>query len=399
LASVLKSIPIFKNLTDKDFERIEELIHEVVFPADHVLFRQGDPSDAFYIIKKGAVRIVRHEGGETKELAALGDGEFFGEIGVIQDSERTADVVLKAESTLLAIEKNEFQRFMAVNPAISMKIMSVMAGRYRANTEAVAKKADGEVVGMFSATGGVGNSFVTANLGVAIHELTRKSVCILDLDLMFGDQSGIFDVHNARSLAELHGEAEIDFGMVSELITPTESGVHLLQAPPKPEEAELVSTELIKVVIELLETQYDYILLDTANSIQDLAIMLLEGMDRGFYVCTPEFLSVKNAHRWLKIVEMINISTNGIELVLNKNYSDDPNLPKEIEKQLKKNFFAELPYDYELARTSLNKARPLVKLYPDSEMATALRRMAAKLTGAPMPAAPKKSFWGSLFKG
>ncbi len=397
MASVLKSIPIFKNLTEKDFQRIEDLIHEVEFPAEHVLFRQGDPSDAFYIIKTGKVRIVRHEGGKANEVAQLSDGEFFGEIGVIQDSERTADVVLSQDSTLLAIEKNEFQRFMAVNPAISMKIMSVMAGRYRANTEGIEKKADGEIIGIFSATGGVGNSFVAANLGVALNEVSQKSVVIVDLDLMFGDQSGIFDVHNTRSMAELHGEAEIDYSMVAELITKTTSGVDLVQSPPRPEEAELITPDLVKVVIELLETQYDYIILDTANSIQDLAITLLEGIDRGFYVLTPEFLSVKNAHRWLKIVELINISTHGIELVLNKNYSQDPNLPKEIEKQLKKDFFAELPFDYDSARNSLNKAKPLIKLYPDSEMAVAVRDMASKLAGIEVQKVEKKSLWGSIF--
>ena len=399
MASILKSIPIFKNLTENDFQRIEELIHEVEFPTDHVLFRQGDPSDAFYIIKQGSVRILRHEDGEAKELAELKDGEFFGEIGVIQDSERTADVVLNEDSTLLAIEKNEFQRFMAVNPAISMKIMSVMAGRYRANTEGIEKQADGEIIGIFSATGGVGNSFVASNFAVALKEVTGKRVIVVDLDMMFGDQAGIFDVHNNRSLAELHGESEIDYAMISDLISKTSAGVDLLQAPPRPEEAELITPDLVKVVIEVLETQYDYILLDTANAIQDLAIMLLEGIDRGFYVLTPEFLSVKNAHRWLKIVELINISTHGIELVLNKNYSQDPNLPKEIEKQLKKDFFAELPYDYEKTRNSLNKAKPLIKIYPESEMALALRRMAARIAGMEEPKEEKKSFWGSIFGG
>lgn len=397
MASLLKNIPIFKNLTQNDFKLIGELIYEVEFKKDHTLFKQGDPSDSFFIIKSGAVKIIRHDDGHATELATLKEGEFFGEIGVIQNSDRTADVVLAEDSTLLAIDKNEFQRFMAVNPAISMKIMAVMVGRYRANTKGASKKIDGETIAVFSATGGVGNSFVAANLAVALKEQTDKEVVIIDLDMMFGDQAGIFDIRSDRSLADLHGESEIDLEMISDLVIKSSTGVDVLQAPPKPEESELIGPDLVKVVVELLETKYDYIIMDTANAVQDMAIMLLEGVDRGFYIVTPEFLSVKNAHRWLKIVEMINISTHGIELILNKNYSKDSNLPKEIEKQLKKSFFAELPFDSHKVRNSLNKAQPLIKLYPESKMADSIRIMAAKITGEEVKAPGEKSLWNSLF--
>jgi MinD-like ATPase involved in chromosome partitioning or flagellar assembly len=395
--SLLKNIPIFKNLTQNDFNLIDELIYEVEFKKGHVLFSQGDPSDSFFIIKSGAVRIIRHDGGKANELATLKSGEFFGEIGVIQNADRTTDVILAEDSTLLAIDKNEFQRFMAINPAISMKIMAVMAGRYRANTKGVEKKIDGETIAFFSATGGVGNSFVSANLAVALKEQTKKDVIVIDLDMMFGDQAGIFDIRSERSLADLHGESEIDLDMISDLIIKSSSGVDVLQSPPKAEESELIGPDLVKVVIELLETKYDYIVMDTANAVQDMAIMLIENVDRGFYVVTPEFLSVKNSHRWLKIVEMINISTNDIELILNKNYSKDPNLPREIEKQLKKTFFAELPFDSTKVRKSLDNAKPFLTLYPESPMTESIKAMAAKLAGEEVKKPGRKSLWNSLF--
>lgn len=397
MSSLLKNIPIFKNLTQNDFSLINELIYEVEFKKDHVLFNQGDPSDSFFIIKTGAVRVVRHDDGKAHEVATLKTGEFFGEIGVIQNSDRTTDIVLSEDSTLLAIDKNEFQRFMAINPAISMKIMAVMAGRYRANTKGAEKKIDGETIAVFSATGGVGNSFIAANLAVALKEQTQKEVIVIDLDMMFGDQAGIFDIRSEYSLADLHGESEIDLDMISDLIVKSSTGVDVLQSPPKAEESELIGPDLVKVVVELLETKYDYIVMDTANAVQDMAIMLLEGVDRGFYVVTPEFLSVKNSHRWLKIVEMINISTHGIELILNKNYSKDPNLPKEIEKQLKKNFFAELPFDSTRVRKSLDNAKPLIKLYPESSMADSIRDMASKISGDEVKKPGSKSLWNSLF--
>ena len=397
MSSLLKNIPIFKNLTDNDFKMINELVQEISFEKDHVLFKQGDPSDSFYIIKSGAVKVIRHEDGKSQDLATLKDGEFFGEIGVIQNSDRTADVVLLQDSVFLAIEQAAFQRFMAINPAISMKIMAVMAGRYRANTKGISKKIDGETIAVFSATGGVGNSFIAANMAVAIKEHTKKEVIVIDLDMMFGDQAGIFDIHSDRSLADLHGESEIDIEMISDIVCKTPSGVDVLQAPPRPEESELITADLVKVVVELLETKYDYIIMDTANAVQDMAIMLLEGVERGFYVLTPEFLSVKNSHRWLKIVEMINISTHGIELILNKNYSKNPSLPDEIEKQLKKSFFAEIPYDAARVRNSLNKAQPLINLYPESSVAESLKKIAAKIDGTEPQKQGKKSLWNTLF--
>jgi len=398
VASVLKNLPIFKNLTDKDIERLEKLVHEVSHSTGHVLFKQGDAPDAFYIIKTGNVDIVIHSDDEAKVVNTLSDGEFFGEIGVIEDSPRMADVVLTTDATFYSVEKHAFQHFMAINPSISMKVMCVMARRYRAKPQDGEEDAvAGEVIGIFSATGGVGNSLVASNLSVALKKATGKSVVLLDLDMMFGDQAGIFNVIDENSLAKIHGEEELDYSMIEGLIIDAPGGIGLLQAPPRPEESELVSPDMINVVIELLKPHWDYVVLDTANAIQDLAIMLLESVDKGIYVLTPEFLSVKNAHRWLKIVQMINIPTQNIEIVLNKDTQRDASFHDEIEKQLRKNFVARLPYDFETCRLALNKGKMLVTEYPESGISKSLVSLASIISGITAPEEREdKSFWKRL---
>ena len=136
MSTILKGLSIFKGLTDKDFEKIESIIEEKKFSDGHVLFRQGEDTDAFYIIKEGSVRIVVHQDGAEKQLAVLGSGEFFGEMGVIENSPRMADALISGDTILLEIEKHEFHQFMALNPTISMKIMSTMVQRYKVKPSA-----------------------------------------------------------------------------------------------------------------------------------------------------------------------------------------------------------------------------------------------------------------------
>ncbi len=398
--SILKGLTLFKGLNEHDLAKLERIVEERHYSAGTVLFRQDDPPDAFYIIRSGSVKIIRHEAGEPpRELAVLGEGEFFGEMGILENAPRFADAVIEKDAVLLRIDRQRFQEFMAINPSISLKIMSMMARRYKAAEEPDdgGTRRNAVVIGVFSASGGVGNSFVSANLSVGLRRATSKKVLLLDLDLMFGDQAGIFDVEHPGSLADLHEEREICSAHLERIIVRTKAGIDLLQAPPRPEDSELIGPDLIKVVFQVLKGMYDYVVFDSANAIQDFNITLLESIEKGLLLFTPEFLSIKNAHRWLKILEMINIPTDCIELVLTKDRGTDESFRREMEKRLDKPIAHILPWDYERASTSLNKGELLVDTSRESGLGKALYELALRMSGTQPRPAPKKSLWERLF--
>lgn len=405
--NLLNKIPIFKGLSPADFKKLESILEEKPFPAGHQLFHTGDPSEAFYIILSGAVRIVREDGDQSIDVATLREGDFFGEMGVIEGVERNAGAIMAEAGSLFEIMADEFHRFMAINPTISMKIMSTVSKRYRvkARTGEETKsdaRAPGEVLSFFSASGGVGNSLLVANLATEIHRLTKKKVCVLDLDLMFGDLGPILNVTGKHSLSMVVDEPEIGLDTVASIAEEVPSGVSVIAAPREAIEAESITADLVRVFLEVLKGAFDYILVDTANTLSEINLTLIESSSRSFYVLTPEVLAIKNAKRWLSILEMVNIDTSELSLIVNKELNADVSIRDDIEKNLGLKIFATLPFDYKSARNTLNKGTLLRESNADGKLSPAVESLAAKLTGAETSTTPAKGeggLWGRIFGG
>ena len=382
---LLKKIPMFKGLAPPDFEKLATIIEEKSFVAGHKLFSTGDDADAFYIIKSGEVRIVNDSQQPVAEIATLREGDFFGEMGVVEGSPRMAGAVMGQAGTIFEIEAHEFHRFMAINPSISMKIMSTMSKRYRVKQHSGADGDDnrgpGKIVALFSATGGVGTSLVAANLAYAIHSATSDKVVVLDLDLMFGDQTGIFDIGGSKSLAAIVDEPEIGPETLEMIVEKSAYGVDVVPAPPKVIDAASVNPDLIRVVLEVLRANYDWVVVDTTQDIAETNLSLFETCDDALFVLSPEVLAIKNACRWLSVMDMVNLDTSEVHLVVNKELGGDVTMRDDIEKTVGRKILEALPFDFKTARGSLNRGELLVAQADPSKLARAIQELAASLTG------------------
>lgn len=89
------------------------------FPAGATILRQGDPADAFFVIARGKVAVSRLEngGGKPVEVGTLGPGEYFGEIGLLGETPRTATVVARGPVELLILDRKGFARLVAASQA------------------------------------------------------------------------------------------------------------------------------------------------------------------------------------------------------------------------------------------------------------------------------------------
>jgi hypothetical protein len=118
LACVVAGAAIFAVLLVSD---VRSRLHSVVqraFKSGEVVFRQGDFPDRLYLIGKGEVDVMKEGvGGEAVVLARLGPGEFFGEVGVIGNSPRTATVRAATDLETLAIHRDYFTSLLAYLPS------------------------------------------------------------------------------------------------------------------------------------------------------------------------------------------------------------------------------------------------------------------------------------------
>jgi CRP-like cAMP-binding protein len=135
----LRRISLFKDLDDEQLGRLAALTEEEHHPAYKLIFREGDPVDAFYMVREGMVTVFRDVQGKPQQvLARLEEGGFFGEMGLLNDkARRYASARTAAPTVLLRVEKPDLIQVLAGNPALELKFRAEVIRRHGMNVSAL----------------------------------------------------------------------------------------------------------------------------------------------------------------------------------------------------------------------------------------------------------------------
>ena len=136
---VLRTIPLFEGLAFRDLKKIELIAHERTFMADEVVFQERQPGTGMYFIKKGLIELTKTINDERVKIAELGEGEFFGEMSLIEDYPRSAQATALVKTEVLGIFRPDFFDLIDRNPRLGSKILlklsERLANRLRKTTE------------------------------------------------------------------------------------------------------------------------------------------------------------------------------------------------------------------------------------------------------------------------
>jgi CRP/FNR family transcriptional regulator, cyclic AMP receptor protein len=110
---------------------------ELQVPKGAIIFRQGDKGNEMFVISEGRVRLTIGTGGQQKEVAVLGSGEFFGELSLLSDEARTATAEAVEDSTLLAIGRDVFAVLMQDDLDIVFRMMNIQGSRLRRTNQPI----------------------------------------------------------------------------------------------------------------------------------------------------------------------------------------------------------------------------------------------------------------------
>jgi len=119
----LKSIDLFDNLKSREIARLERTLHKRIYKTGEVIFNEGDPGAALYILRSGEVDIViKNNSDNPIHLTKLTSGMFFGEIALFDEVPRSATVIASEDSEIIALSKPDFILFSKKEPSIGIKI-------------------------------------------------------------------------------------------------------------------------------------------------------------------------------------------------------------------------------------------------------------------------------------
>lgn len=135
LLNQLSKVELVRSLPPEDMEGVLTCVEPVEFAQGDILFRQGDPGNALYLINEGQIDIVTGSDGDRKTIATLGAGQSFGEMALLNNDSRTATAVAAENTQLLKIGKDQFDALMEISPGLRKAVEQLNSKRILQNVQ------------------------------------------------------------------------------------------------------------------------------------------------------------------------------------------------------------------------------------------------------------------------
>jgi len=128
ILKTLRLVPLFADMSDGELREFEKLIHRRAFKTNETIFWEGEPGVGMYVIQRGVVAIFKHAAGEGREeLAILRNGEFFGELALLDESPRSATAVAKEPSDIIGLFRPDLFELLERKPRLGNKFLFQLA--------------------------------------------------------------------------------------------------------------------------------------------------------------------------------------------------------------------------------------------------------------------------------
>ena len=234
------------------------------------------------------------------------------------------------------------------------------------------------VITVFGSKGGLGKTTIATNLAVKLAE-SRKKVALIDLDLQFGDIHIFMDIEPKETISELVQEVYTpNIDSVRSYMVVHPSGVHVLCAPKSPEYAEVVSPEKIQSLLSLLRSYYDFVIVDTPPTFNEVTITAIESASTILFVTGLDISILKNSKLSLSLLESLQ-QKDKVKVLINRAVEINSITLGDVQRIIGCPIWAKLPSDYNVAVTALNRGVPFVIGAPNTRLSQSLSQVARLL--------------------
>ncbi len=199
---------------------------------------------------------------------------------------------------------------------------------------------------LVSVGSGGGLAPLTVNLGFAMNRMFQKRVVLVDLDLQAAPLGVLLDLEPEHTISELADPTSvIDSIRLESVLCKHESGISMLAAPKRIEDAELVSTASVEAALKVLRDIFEVTLIDCGTHINENSVVAWEHSEWLFYVVEQSVTGVRAAQRFLTLFERLGLRDGHPSLLLNRYDPSNPITPEQIEAALQIPIFAKVPRD------------------------------------------------------
>jgi pilus assembly protein CpaE len=345
-------------------------------------------AEATAALAGGHLQVVVHATRETKLPAA--------ELAAIREQTRSPIVVLASgESSALLEDALDAEGVADVIllPQLTENVVFALRKAAHAGRRLTADGASGRqgrILTVFSPKGGTGKTVTATNLAASFAKYEKKRTLLLDLDLQFGDAAIMLGLEPEKTIYDLMtAPGELDSEKLAGYITKHASGLDILPAPVRPEDAELVTESKLARLLEVARESYDVIVVDTSPFFHGPMLATLDRTDELLLVCGLDVPTLKNVRLSLQTLELLSFPTNRIRYLLNRANSKVGLSKKEVEGALEVKISYEVPSDRAVP-LGVNRGQPPAIADGGSDFARAIREVAKSIMSEDAPKKRRK---------
>jgi pilus assembly protein CpaE len=265
--------------------------------------------------------------------------------------------------------------------------------RTTASPEKCEKK--GKIINIIGSKGGIGTTTVAVNFASSLQHLqnSRKSVALIDMNLLFGEIPLFLDIEPVFNWGEVAKNiSRLDSTYLMSVLSRHPSGMYVLPSPALLDNENPATPAIIERLLNLMKQQFDFIVIDSGQSIDEISLKLIELSD---FVLINSILSLPclvNVKRLIDTFKSFGYpDEQNVKVVVNRYQKNSAISLKDAEKGLEKRIFWTIPNDYQTAISSINQGKTLATVSRNSEIAQSFREIASKFTETPEVEVEKRS--------
>jgi pilus assembly protein CpaE len=269
--------------------------------------------------------------------------------------------------------------------------------RHRGKPPATVKR--GKLITIIGSKGGVGTTTIAVNLAVSLRQANPDhSVALVDLNPQFGDAALFLDMEPAHTMGDVaNNMTRLDETYLLSILSKHSSGLYLLPSANTVEEIGLLTPEAAEKTLELLQTMFDYVVIDSGDSLADTTLATLNISPTVFLVCTLTVPVLRNTKRLLNILSHLRYPTDHINILVNRFEKHTEVSLADMEVVLGRQASWMIPNDYFTTMNAINKGQPLAAISARAEVTKNFSKLAQTFI-TDKPPDHKTSMFSRLFR-
>jgi MinD-like ATPase involved in chromosome partitioning or flagellar assembly len=249
---------------------------------------------------------------------------------------------------------------------------------------------EGQVITVFAAKGGCGKTMLAVNLSVALARAGRR-VCLVDLDLAFGDVAISMQLDPARTVLDaLPMAGHVDITGAASLLTRYRPGLDALLAPVSPGDADKVPPALVGELLGVLRGMVDYVVVDTPAGFNEHVLTALDASSHHVLVTTPDVPTLKNLRLTLDMLDLLAYPREIRSVVLNRSGAKVGLTQQDVDRVARCRIAAHIPASRAVP-VSVNKGTPITLARRGHAVSRAITRFAEQRLVAPGVPDPRRA--------